>query len=183
MRRAWVHVAFGIVALGCAAVAAYDWTRLKHAQDVAHAVADIGAKPARSADPEEPPEVRLARAIALSKAGSYADAQKLFDGLIQDEGSANRGVAHAALFDLGNMYVRQAIEGGSGDSIKSLPVLEQAKERYRVLLRASPDDWDARYNLERALWLAPETSEGADEPDVKEQHNVRLQGSQAQDLP
>jgi len=46
-----------------------------------------------------------------------------------------------------------------------------------------PDDWDARYNLERALWRAPEETEGADEPDVKEQHDIKLRGAQAEDLP
>jgi len=51
------------------------------------------------------------------------------------------------------------------------------------LLRVSPGDWDARYNLERALWFAPEASEGADEPDVKEQHDVKLRGAEAEDLP
>jgi mxaK protein len=182
MKRAWVHVAFGVVGLVFAGVAGFDGMRLKHARDVAQAVADVGfSKPERGTNADQVPEVRLARAVALSKAGSYDEAQKLYDGLTQ--GDANSDVARAALFDLGNMYVREAIEGGSADSIRLLPVLEQAKERYRVLLRASPDDWDTRYNLERALWLAPETSEGADEPDVKEQHNVRLQGSQAQDLP
>jgi hypothetical protein len=30
-------------------------------------------------------------------------------------------------------------------------LVELAKQRYRDLLRAEPQDWDARYNLERAL--------------------------------
>jgi mxaK protein len=183
MRRALTHIAFGAVALCCAAAAAYDALLLKHTHDVAQAVAGALANPpSRSGDASsDPPEVRLARAMALSKAGAYADAQKLYDGLIQDAGTSN--VARAALFNLGNMYVRQATGEGSPGPVKSLPLLEQAKQRYRLLLRATPDDWDARYNLERALWLAPEASESADEPDVKEQHDVKLRGAQAEDLP
>jgi len=71
----------------------------------------------------------------------------------------------------------------SSGPVRSLPLLEQAKQRYRQLLRVSPGDWDARYNLERALWFAPEASEGADGPDVKEQHDVKLRGAEAEDLP
>ncbi len=184
MRRSWAHIAFGLVALGCAAVATYDGLRMKHAEDVRQAVAEAGSVTGASSNlPELPdvPEARLARAIALSKAGAYADAQKLYDALIQADASGD--LAHAALFDLGNMYVRQATGEGNAGPVKSLPLLEQAKQRYRQLLRVMPDDWDARYNLERALWRAPEETEGADEPDVKEQHDIKLRGAQAEDLP
>lgn len=187
MRRASAHLVFGVIALCCAGVAAYDALQLKHAREVTQAVAGALAEPGGvvrtqgAADDAGPPEVRLARAIALSKAGAYANAQKLYEGLIQDDES--RDVTQAALFDLGNMYVHQSTGGSNSGPVKSLPLLEQAKQRYRVLLRASPGDWDARYNLERALWLAPETAEGADEPDVKEQHDVKLRGAEAEDLP
>jgi mxaK protein len=188
MRRASTHLAFGVIALCCAAVAAYDGLKLKHAHAVAQAVAvtladtgNIVRTRGGSGDASDPPEVQLARAMVLSKAGAYADAQKLYDGLIQDEG--NSDLTHTALFDLGNMYVHQATGGSSSGPVRSLPLLEQAKQRYRQLLRVSPGDWDARYNLERALWFAPEASEGADEPDVKEQHDVKLRGAEAEDLP
>jgi mxaK protein len=175
MKRSTVHIAFGVIALCCAAVAAYDGMQLKHANDIAQGVANPQNQSI------DAPEVRLARAMVLSKSRAYADAQKLYDALIQDEDSAD--VAKDALFNLGNMYVRQATGEGSSGPVRSLPLLEQAKQRYRQLLRTSPDDWDARYNLERALWLAPEAAQGADEPDVKEQHDVKLRGAQAEDLP
>ena len=179
MRRASAHIVFGVIALCCAAVAAYDGLQLKHARDVTQAVANVQVHGNDASS--DAPEVRLARAMALSKAGNYADAQKLYDVLIQDDGTSD--VARAALFNLGNMYVRQATGEGSPGPVKSLPLLEQAKQRYRLLLRATPGDWDTRYNLERALWLSPEASETADEPDVKEQHDVKLRGAQAEDLP
>ena len=45
---------------------------------------------------------------------------------------------------------------------QSLPLLELAKQGYRDVLRDDPQQWDARYNLERALRLAPEAEEGDD---------------------
>ncbi|KQR87230.1 hypothetical protein ASG35_24270 [Burkholderia sp. Leaf177] len=183
MKRSTTHIAFGVVALCCAAVAAYDGLQLKRANDIAQAVVNAGLNSSANAGNQmiDAPEVRLARAMVLSKSRAYPDAQKLYDALIQDEDSA--GVAKDALFNLGNMYVRQATGEGSTGPVRSLPLLEQAKQRYRQLLRTNPDDWDARYNLERALWLAPEAAQGADEPDVKEQHDVKLRGAQAEDLP
>jgi mxaK protein len=181
MRRSWTHIAFGLVALGCAAVATYDGLHMKHAENVRQAVADAGSMTGAQAHLPDVPEARLTRAMALSKAGAYADAQKLYDALIQDNASGD--LAHAALFNLGNMYLRQATDEGNPGPVKSLPLLEQAKQRYRQLLRVTPNDWDARYNLERALWRAPEETESADEPDVKEQHDVKLRGAQAEDLP
>jgi mxaK protein len=181
MRRNLIRAAFGAVALCCAAVAAYDWTQLSHAGRVAQAVAQSDAKGGAGDTGIDAPEVRLARAVALARHGAYADAQKLYDGLVQEQGTGDIG--RAALFDLGNMYAREAASSENTGLVKSLPLLEQAKQRYRTLLRGTPGDWDARYNLERVLWLAPEETGSADEPEVKEQHDVKLRGSQAQDLP
>jgi mxaK protein len=40
-------------------------------------------------------------------------------------------------------------------------MIEFAKQSYRNLLRDDPAAWDARYNLEYALRLAPELEESA----------------------
>jgi mxaK protein len=63
-------------------------------------------------------------------------------------------------------------------------LVELAKRNYRILLREAPGDWDARYNLERALWLAPESEqEFVDaEPPEKERSVSTLQGARM-DLP
>jgi mxaK protein len=63
-------------------------------------------------------------------------------------------------------------------------MLETAKARYRELLRLEPGNWDARYNLERALRLAPEAQDTADDiNDVKEQHNINVRGAAPEELP
>jgi mxaK protein len=128
-----------------------------------------------------PREVRLARAIALSKASAYDTAGPLFEDLISD--TRLDEVGRAALFDLGNMYLREGMGHSPSGTVQSVAMVEEAKARYRTLLRAAPDDWDARYNLERALWLAPEARTASDTPEVKEQHNVHLSGAQSEDLP
>jgi mxaK protein len=52
--------------------------------------------------------------------------------------------------------MREALKNGPGEAQRALPLIELAKQSYRDELRSNPADWDARYNLERALWLSPE---------------------------
>jgi mxaK protein len=183
MTRTLIHAVFATVALGCAAFIAYDWTRLQHAAQVNQAVAAASAakgNPHENGATDEAPQVRLARATALSKAGAYDAAARLYEGLIHDHPD---DLGRTALFDLGNMYLREGRGDGATTGVKSLAMIGEAKARYRLLLRAAPDDWDARYNLERALWLAPETPSRLDEPDVKEQHDVKVRDPESKDLP
>ncbi|MEZ2307495.1 tetratricopeptide repeat protein [Paraburkholderia sp. RCC_158] len=191
MKRASVHIIFGAVALCCAAVAAYDGLRLRHAEEVnqvvaASATATAGKAAAKQAprnagSMDDAPQVRLARAIALSKEGAYDTAGPLFESLIREQPESDTG--RAALFDLGNLYLRQGIGHSPAGAVESLAMVEEAKARYRSLLRIAPDDWDARYNLERALWLAPETRSASSAPDVKEQHDIKVRDPESRDLP
>ena len=97
---------------------------------------------------------------ALSSAGNYDEAVKAYKKLSQ---SARVELKQAALYNLANLHMRQALKSGPNGALESLPLIELAKQTYRDLLREEPNDWDARYNLERALWLAPEVAEeGAD---------------------
>ncbi|QQC67649.1 hypothetical protein [Paraburkholderia ginsengisoli] len=182
MTRTLIHAVFATVALGCAAFVAYDWTRLQHAARVNQAIAAASVAsgdPHRSAA-DDAPQILLARATALSKAGAYDAAARLYEGLIHEHPD---DLGRTAMFDLGNMYLREGKGDGAGHGVKSLAMIGEAKARYRLLLRAAPDDWDARYNLERALWLAPETPTALEEPDVKEQHNVKVRDPESKDLP
>jgi mxaK protein len=192
VKRASIHVVFAAVALCCAGVAAYDWSRLQRAQHINQEVADTGkaAKAGTTAttgaqrnerNDDVPREVRLARAIALSKAGTFETAGPLFEDLIRDQRLDE--VGRAALFDLGNMYLREGMGDSTSGTVQSVAMVEEAKTRYRTLLRSMPDDWDARYNLERALWLVPEARSGSETAEMKNQHNVTLSDPQDKDLP
>lgn len=158
MTRRRIHAAFGLLALAFAMAAAWQGWRLQQALhlNAAIAAADAAALDAPLA------EVRFARALALARAGDAEGAAKAYKALIQEE---RPDIRRAALFNLGNLRMREALDLGGGST--TLPLIELAKQSYRDLLREDPGDWDARYNLERALWLAPEL-----DPPVGEEENV-----------
>ena len=75
-----------------------------------------------------------------------------------------RSIRHDALYNSGNLYLSQSLGAKSGtDASASLTLVERAKASYRELLRADNSDWDARYNLEKALRLAPDPEDEAEQ--------------------
>ena len=162
MKRHRVHLVFGLSALAFGLLAAHQGWRLQHADHVNAAIANASM----AGLDDTVPEARLARAMALAKGGSPEDAAKAYKSLIQAD---RADLKAAALFNLGNLHLREALKNGPEDAANSLPLIELAKQNYRDLLRDNPTDWDARYNLERALWLAPEMDEQVgDEANVPE---------------
>ncbi|MCW5221674.1 MxaK protein [Verminephrobacter aporrectodeae subsp. tuberculatae] len=180
MKRRSAHLLFGLLSLCCAGVALERGLQLRqtlerNAQLVRIAAAGPGAAPvARPAARE----LQLALALAQAQAGRYEAAREGYGALIQ--AGARDPLAQQALFNLGNLYLRQGLAQGAD----ALPLIELGKQRLRELLRAAPQDWDARYNLERALRLAPE--EDADFPAEQPpgaRPRVRIPGFVTGDLP
>jgi mxaK protein len=198
MKRACGHTAFALVAVALATVAVVESVRLQHAQSVNAAVADwsraassIPRTGSRALPPawatagagdRLPPEARLARAVSLARV-DYDAALSAYKAIIQSNRDDLRLIA---LYDLGNLHLHHAIQAGLADAAQSLPLTELAKQSYRDLLRRDPTDWDARYNLERALRLAPEEDDAPDEdtgpPDPKE-HERSTIADPRMDLP
>jgi mxaK protein len=198
MKRACGHTAFALVAVALATVAVVESVRLQHAPSVNAAVAEwsrvassvsrAGSKalpPAwatAGAGDRLPPEARLARAVSLARV-DYDAALSAYKAIIQSNRDDLRLIA---LYDLGNLHLHHAIQAGLADAAQSLPLTELAKQSYRDLLRRDPTDWDARYNLERALRLAPEEDDAPDEdtgpPDPKE-HERSTIADPRMDLP
>jgi mxaK protein len=192
MKRAHSHLAFALVATTLSILTAGEALRLQHAQRINMAVAEwatvpvpdppaTSAKWSAGAADHLPPEARLARAVALSRL-DYDGALAAYKAIIQ----SNREDLHRiALYDLGNLNLRQAVQYGLADEAQSLPLTELAKQSYRDLLRRDPTDWDARYNLERALRLAPEEDDASEDtgpPDPRE-HERSTIADPRMDLP
>jgi mxaK protein len=180
MRRSTVHTLFGAVALAFVALLAREAYELQQTKAVNQALAQVRSSPSdlQDKDGSMPPEVRLGLAVALSVAGRDAAAIKQYSRLIQNDSPLE--LRQAALYDLANLYLRQGMTHAASDS---LATLELAKQRYRDLLRANPLDWDARYNLERALRIAPEEAAYADDAVPAEQRQAILPGMKQRDLP
>ena len=183
MKRLTLHLLFGATALGTGLLAGWQALHLQQAKHV-NAALDGSADDASAPDL---PEARFAQALALARgavSGEQVEAatgawKALIDGGRDD-------LRQAALYNLGNLHMREALARGEASAAEALPLIELAKQRYRDALRAQPGDWHARYNLERALWLAPEIEHSAasdDEEDPpKERVVTTLQGVRL-DLP
>jgi mxaK protein len=176
MRRRTVHTGFALIVGVCAIMAAWNGIRLQRARSINTAMA------AGHASTSNAPQVRLAQALGLAKAGRFTDALKAYKALLDSPDP----VRLIALYDLGNLNMREALKNGQGEAQRFIPLIELAKQSYRDELRNDPSDWDARYNLERALWLSPEYDDPVlqrNQAPVRSEHATStLQGAKI-DLP
>ncbi len=99
------------------------------------------------------PEAEFARARALAENGDYESAVRAYKALSR---TAEGMLLQSVLYNLGNLHLREALKYGPDEIGRSLPLAELAKTSYREVLRMNPQHWDAKYNLERTLRLAPE---------------------------
>jgi mxaK protein len=171
MRRVHGHLLFSALAVTLALLTGAETLRLLHAR---HVNAEIATRSASAAAvPHEVPEGRLTRAVVLSKE-DYDGALAAYKAIVQ---SGREDLRRIALYDLGNLHLQQALRVGQTDEEQALPLLELAKQSYRDVLRRDPGDWDARYNLERVLRLAPEEDEDFEDtgpPAPKEQERSTI---------
>jgi hypothetical protein len=94
-----------------------------------------------------------ARTVAVRTRNDYEGAVRAYKALSRTtEGTLLQSV----LYNLGNLHLREALKYGPDEIGRSLPLAELAKTSYRELLHLNPGHWNAKYNLERALRLAPE---------------------------
>jgi mxaK protein len=178
MKRSVVHYAFGIVALACGSLVAYQALHLHEIKRTNAAIVSAGVANFDTSVPE----ARFTRALTLARTGESDAAVKAYKAVIEGN---RRDLRHAALYNLGNLYMRDALKDGTSEAFRRLPLIELAKQRYRDVLRNEPGSWDARYNLSRALQLAPEIeqeTEEQDNPPNREQSMSTLQGARI-DLP
>lgn len=185
MKRRTVHLFFGAVALVCLSMSAFHGYRLKQAADDKRRIEQLrtaGSIETLENIPAASNKLLLEKANALARLGDPDGATRTFNRLIQQDPAGPAGVA--ARFNLANLYLRQSIDNGLAAGASPAPDLELAKQRYREVLKLKPEHWDARYNLEQALRLAPE-HDGATpgEKDIKERRRVRLPDMSPVQLP
>lgn len=183
------HQLFAIAA--AALVCAVAWQALmlysnEKLRDAVNAVPDSMATEDElnlSASLHEKPAVQLKLGSALANGNNLAESERVLNTLIND--STNPALRIKAQFNLANAYMREALKSGAQTSSKSLPLVELAKQRYRDLLFEAPEHGPARYNLERALRMAPEGTDRDDDERIEpvKRVNVIVPGFEKKDLP
>ena len=175
MRRASCHFIFaGVASILLLFVIWQAWV-LHSTARLIHSIQNVPAKITDTNTPPDTgstnryssyPEVLLTRASALSAGGQFEQAETALVKIIDQRQSAPAG--QTARYNLANHYLRQALQGDLPDA-HTRSLIELAKQRYRDLLLINPANWDARYNLELALRVAPEiTAERKDKgPPIK----------------
>ena len=120
--------------------------------------------PAANERNELPAQVQFAQAYALAIGGAHEPALNRYRML-----QAHGQLGQAAHFNSANLLLRQALVVRAGTQPgQAIALIELAKELYRDVLRADPQHWDARYNLDRAQRLLPDPDEAleAAPPDI-----------------
>ena len=155
MARLSLHRTLWALLAAVLAWAAFDGWRL---QSDAAINAQLAAGTAPAASPV--PQLRFAAAYAQAASGAEDAAVNAYRPLQGDD-----PLGQAARFNSANGLLRQAIKLREGPQPgQAVPLIELAKETYREVLRNHPDDWPARYNLERAQRLVAEPDELEDAP-------------------
>ncbi len=179
--RRLVRIADRAVVAAVVAVAALGVMRWQAGQ--ARTAIALAADPSTGTEGATP-AARLARAVALAHQGDDEGALTRYREV---ESIGDAGLRRIARFDSANLYLRQAIGWiDAGEQGRALPLIELAKGLYRQQLAETPDDWDLRYNLERAIRLLPEEDpEGADplEPPPQAERAVTTMRGTSQGLP
>jgi len=156
--RGALRIALLLASAAMAGALALECWQLARAQEVnrqlAQRLANRPEPPAQLASTASDPRLWVAAARPSFSAGGVAQAA----ALLRRAADASRGeLRQVALYDLGNLYLREALRvRESGADASALPLLELAKESYRSALLERPDLWDAKFNLELALRLAPD---------------------------
>jgi mxaK protein len=162
-RRVWLWAAALALAVGLAA----DGRHLIRAWRF-NAAIDAAATASAPLARAEAAELLFVRAHAAARAGRTQEALALYQAAARDP-----RVAPAAHYNSGNVHLREALALADANLLGQRPqAVELAKQRYRDALHADPHGpvgWPARYNLERALRLAPEVDEDTSAPPTPRQ--------------
>lgn len=164
--------AWSLLGLLAVAAAADAWRWKGKAADNASIAAGVATRPDASARRE----LRFAHASGLAQRQQHEaaiDAYRLLQG--------DDPLGQAARYNAANHLLLQALVlRESPLPGQALPLIELAKSGYREVLRVDPQQWDARYNLERAQRLQPdpddEPAEASGPPENAERAATTMRG-------
>jgi mxaK protein len=108
-----------------------------------------------------PEAAKVSPAVAFAQGYALAARGETLRALTRYRQVADAGgpLAVAALYNIGNLHLRQALTAqAAGEKAQSLALFELAKQSYRDALALDPRYWDAKYNLERTLRRAPDAA-------------------------
>ena len=145
-----------LVLLASASVMTFQIMNIYRVQHENYWISELNAGHDVSADKiiNAAPEVRLARAMYYQRQHRYDEALATLS-LIMDKGDF--ALQTTVRYNLGNMYLQQAIEQLEAKNINAAqPLVALAKQAYRQALALNSHFWDAKYNLEMAMRLLPE---------------------------
>lgn len=158
-------IRWSIVVLAVALL--YDGYHLLRAMQLNRALSQVEAGEAVDLDH---PNIGFARAYSMQQAGEFDAALEAYAAI----DAADRHTRALIRYNLANLYFRRGLQYRQrGADDLALPLIELAKEYYRELLRADSRDWPAKYNLELALRVAPETDPEPVEEERNPEHNPR----------
>jgi mxaK protein len=149
-----------LLAASCAALCALaveSW-QLARSDQVNQQLAARLSDELTSAPMADDPRVWIAASRQPARQGRIAEAAALLRRAADASADLKQGeLRSTAWYDLGNLYLREALRLlQSGADASARPLLELSKESYRNALLERPDLWDAKFNLELALRLAPD---------------------------
>jgi mxaK protein len=122
--------------------------------------ARVTSATAQKLTPQDPLEVVFAQALRLGEGDSAEQVRLAHDLYARVALNAKSELALAAEYNHANLLLREALRLKEQEQdAQAAPLIELAKEAYRKVLRERADAWDVRYNLERALRLAPEPAD------------------------
>ena len=165
--RGWLRHVPTVLVLLLAGATAYDGLRWWSAERMDNRIRSGVVLPdtARVA-----PEVAFAQAYALAARGDTLRALTRY----REAAQAGGPLAVSALYNIGNLHLRQGLAAqDAGQKAQSLALFELAKQSYRDALAIEPGDWNAKYNLERTLRLAPDAAPAPPVPGEQALHQKK----------
>lgn len=165
--RAWLRYLPALVVLLLAGAIAYDGLRWWAAARIDRRIRSGIILPDTA---RVSPEVAFAQGYALAAHGDSLRALTRY----RQAADAGGPLAVAALYNIGNLHLRQALAAqNAGRKAQSLALFELAKQSYRDALALQPGYWDAKYNLERTLRLAPDATPAPPVPGQQALHQKK----------